>query len=81
MARISHFGSCREIKPKILCTKYPFVSNYQRNSLKQALAHDLLSGTVKPCFCLESGLTTNIGLTDKISIFYKPFSNDIDSEK
>jgi hypothetical protein len=57
------------------------VSYYHRNYFRQAFAHYLLPGTVNPYFCFDKGLTTNIGLTERISIFYKRFYIDSDYEK
>lgn len=54
---------------KILWSTYPFVSYSHRSYFKQANAHSLLSGILKPFTFLDKGDSTNIGLTDKISIY------------
>lgn len=58
---------------QILWRIYPFVSYSHLSSFRQAYAHYLLSGMLNPFFCLDNCDSTNIGLTDKISIsgFYK----------
>lgn len=76
-----NLGGMFAMIPMILCTKYPYVSYSHRSYLRQAWAHCLRSGMVKDFFCFERGLTTNMGLTERISTFFNYFYSDNDYEK